>query len=1361
MVNELAVGYVSIVPETTRIGSMISRELAGVERSAGTYGRRIGDQLRQGMAKAKPIDVSELEQSFATAEKSRAALVKRTTAEVEGLRRKEAIAQAQLTEAEGKYAANSVQVLRAKDRLATASQKVALAEAKQQVEIAKADETLGDAKKALDDYATAVNQTGSRSAGAFRGITAAAGTMAKGTLSAVSMASKGNWSGLATGARGVFSSIVQQANGLGATIGNTLGNAGRGIGTTFRKIATGDVAGAFNDMKAAAGTAASGVKGAFSRMGNLFAPLVKFGAKAGVDSGRSFSSSATGAFKSAGSAAGSAFRSTLGALLTSSAITSILGGVKSAITGLMPEVISASDATDKFVSTLNFAGLDTKTIDALKASTKDYADKTVYDLADIQSTTAQLAANGVKGYASLAEAAGNLNAVAGGNAETFKSVGTVLTQTAGQGKLTTENFNQLADAIPGASGMLQEAMLKNGAYTGNFREAMEKGEITADEFNKAISDLGMTDAAKDAATATTTFEGAVGNLQATVVSGLSEPLNTLKPAITTAIGGISTILEPVFAKIGSLVEGIAPKIEGLAKRFSESAGNFSLEGISRPFGPLVKILDGAREAVGGFVQGFGGVKGLASTFGPLVGLLTGPLGLIKTALLDTFKGADVASIGQTLGATLKPIIGLIAQVATTIQGALAGALRTLMPVFGQLVTTLLPMLTGLFQQLVPTISSVVTAIVPLVAQFIAQLAPVLIQLIGQVLPPVIALIQQLVPVILQVVAAVVPLVAQLASALVPVIGAVVGAIVPLISQLVAGLAPIITMLVQTIIPPLTQILGVVAQVVQTVVVPVLTFLAGFLTNVLSVAFKILTPVVQTVFNVIGTIIKTAVGVITTVIKTGLSLINGNWRDVWNGIKSFVSGIWDGIKSAVSGGIGAVSKTIGDIMSTIKTGWDVAWNGIKDLGSKAWSWISDTATKTFDTMKGAVEDTFTRMRDGIGSIWEGLKKVFATPINAVIRFINDGVIGSYNWVADEFKMGKLSTLKTLPGYKSGGLVDLPWSSRRRDPYLGVTPNGAFRFEGEEFFVRRSSTLKLEREQPGLLDYLNRYGELPGHAGGGRVQFQGKTFTAQFVAAMRNAMALFGRGFHISQGGFRPRTSYSGTSHAGDAVDITSPVDNALIAALRKSGIAAWDRTGKGKWAPHIHGVPLPGFGSPGGSAVWQAQDYLRGGDGLGGRDNGPRGGGIMEVLKGLAEAIAAGFNSVKDWFTAILDKVTGPLQSLGSVGGGVLGDLVVGIGNKLKSDLETWLKDKLGVGGYATGTRSAAPGLAWVGERGPELVNFRGGEQVLPPGFSPALTAGAAAIRIGQLNLQLPDWVRDFDTLIRFIRDLELQAHSAR
>lgn len=34
-------------------------------------------------------------------------------------------------------------------------------------------------------------------------------------------------------------------------------------------------------------------------------------------------------------------------------------------------------------------------------------------------------------------------------------------------------------------------------------------------------------------------------------------------------------------------------------------------------------------------------------------------------------------------------------------------------------------------------------------------------------------------------------------------------------------------------------------------------------------------------------------------------------------------------------------------------------------------------------------------------------------------------------------------------------------------------------------------------------------------------------------------------------------------------------------------------------------------------------------------------------------------------------------------------------------------------GYARGTDSARRGLAWVGENGPELVRFRGGEQVIP------------------------------------------------
>lgn len=48
----------------------------------------------------------------------------------------------------------------------------------------------------------------------------------------------------------------------------------------------------------------------------------------------------------------------------------------------------------------------------------------------------------------------------------------------------------------------------------------------------------------------------------------------------------------------------------------------------------------------------------------------------------------------------------------------------------------------------------------------------------------------------------------------------------------------------------------------------------------------------------------------------------------------------------------------------------------------------------------------------------------------------------------------------------------------------------------------------------------------------------------------------------------------------------------------------------------------------------------------------------------------------------------------------------------------------GTAGYANGTMSASPGLRWVGERGPELVRFRGGEQVYTAAQSRALTTGS-------------------------------------
>ena len=291
--------------------------------------------------------------------------------------------------------------------------------------------------------------------------------------------------------------------------------------------------------------------------------------------------------------------------------------------GFASDVVNMSDSTDKFMNTMSFAGIDTANVEKASKAARDYADRTVYDLSTIQNTTAQLAANGIKDYTGLTEAAGNLNAVAGGNADTFGSVAMVLTQTAGAGKLTTENWNQLADAIPGASGKLQEAMLKNGAYTGNFRDAMADGQITADEFNQALMDLGMTDVAKQAATSTSTIEGAMGNLEAAVTGGLTDAFNLFKPAVTGGINAASTAVTSL-ATTG---------VQGLQTFFGQvkDTGAFT-------------ALQSAAQSAGG------GLQSLWTGIMAVVNAMTGgqPAGTAFGNVLNT-----VATAAQTVGGWLK------------------------------------------------------------------------------------------------------------------------------------------------------------------------------------------------------------------------------------------------------------------------------------------------------------------------------------------------------------------------------------------------------------------------------------------------------------------------------------------------------------------------------------------------------------------------------------------------------------------------------------------------------------------------------------------------------------------------------------
>ncbi len=361
------------------------------------------------------------------------------------------------------------------------------------------------------------------------------------------------------------------------------------------------------------------------------------------------------------------------------------------LTGIAHEAITTSDAMDKFKMTMKLGGFGSAEIARSSKEVKRYADETVYDLGDITSTSSQLASNGIKNYQRLTEAAGNLNAQAGGTKDTFKSVALVMTQTAGAGKLTTENWNQMADAMPGASGVLQREMKKNGAYTGNFRDAMANGQITAEEFFQAIEKLGTTKGAEEAAKSTETFEGAVGNLEAQIITSMDDVIDKMgKKRITnmingatSAVAGLTTGLMNVFAFMSEHTT-VAKTLLGLmvsifaTKRVADFIGAL---GQAREALAMFGAHEAATDAIGsggsgvspGAIGGAVGLKNGAAWLRRGVPVATAAVGVGTELLSNNNTGQKVGgSVGSVAGTALGAFAGSFMGPAGTAVGSMAG-----------------------------------------------------------------------------------------------------------------------------------------------------------------------------------------------------------------------------------------------------------------------------------------------------------------------------------------------------------------------------------------------------------------------------------------------------------------------------------------------------------------------------------------------------------------------------------------------------------------------------------------------------------------------------------------------------------------
>lgn len=714
-----------------------------------------------------------------------------------------------------------------------------------------------------------------------------------------------------------------------------------------------------------------------------------------------FGSASETAGNTAGIKAGNGFAGGFGAKLgvITGIAQSVAGKAIEAFMGLSGEITSASDSAQKFASTLNFAGVSEKQIKRLTASTQDYADKTVYDLNDIRNTTAQLAANGVPNYDRLAEAAGNLNAVAGGSADTFKSVAMVLTQTAGQGKLTTENWNQLSDAIPGASGKIQQALKEAGAYTGNFRDAMADGQITAQEFNDAIMSLGFTDAAVEAATSASTIEGATGNLEAAFVKLGASVLDSVKPAIT---GGMSWIADGVTNAVPVVQAGIEGLIGWFQRLYSKLEENGAITAFKSAWDTIRNAIMGVVNMVVDWVKlmppdGVAtAIKLIADTLNLIVGN-AGKLAPVLIPAVTAFLGFKTATAGITaVAGGLDGIFNAAVKVKNAANGV-TDLVNGIGGISGRIQK--IAASTKIAQNAQLAWNAVTSAGTAIQRAFNAVLkanpAGFWVTIFATVVAALVWFFTQT-EVGRKAWAAFTSWLSETWAALVEGAKAIWNGLGEFLANLWAtitggvqsawnGIAGFFTSLWQTIgggvtgaWTSITTFLSNILDGIKSIWTSVWTAVSQFFTDVWNKIVAFFTPIINGIRNTIGNV---------------LNAISGVWTSVWNAVKSVASTIWNAISGVVSTYIQNVRNTISTVLNAISGVWTSVWNSVSSFLGNIWHGITSAVSNGIQS----VSNTVGRIRDTVLGAVSGAGGWLYDTGRQIISGLINGIGGAFQWV----------------------------------------------------------------------------------------------------------------------------------------------------------------------------------------------------------------------------------------------------------------------------------------------------------------------------------------------------------------------------
>ncbi|AOT24546.1 tape measure protein [Propionibacterium phage E6] len=757
--------------------------------------------------------------------------------------------------------------------------------------------------------------------------------------------------------------------------------------------------------------------------------------------------------------------------------------------------------------------------------------------------------------------------------------------------------------------------------------------------------------------------GAVGPVLSSIVSTLASVFSAIGPVLSQLAGTIGSVfsaigpaLASVFGSIGSVLASVfsgvmsvvAPMLTALQPLFTQLSA--SAGQIGAAFGPVGQALSSSFQQVG-------------AALAPLLPMLGQQFG----AILSQLAAALAPVMGQLLAAAaqvLPTLAQAFGQVAGVLIGSLGQALIQIAPLIGQLVGVLI----GSLGQALTQIAPLVGTLVGVVAQLFAQLAP----LVGQ-------LLVQLVPVVAGILVAIVPIVGMLISQLVPVIVTLLQVITPIITMLISALVPVIQVVTQLVLAIIQAVIPLISAIL-----PAISALISALMPVIVMIIQVVAQVLQWLAPLIATLITALIPVITTIIQVVIAVAS----TILSAIGAVVGWLVGNVVPIISGVVGAIATAFGWVRDRIGD----AWNWIRNsIVQPVVDWFQSTIVAAFESVRDKIVDAFNAVKDGVGRAWDGLKDLAKKPVEFVVNTVAAGLVRAYNWVAtkfgaDEVKEPHVEFANGGFAGREAGFASSPilWAEAGPEAYIPLDP------------AKRTRSLGIWAKTGQML------GALPMADGGIIGNIIGGIGNA--AAAIGNFIKspiewLMGRVRDLIDGvGSSPFAQIAAKIPGKIADDIGAWVKEhmASIFGGGGSGSEAFDGWWNAAVAINPEMAPYKqiaatvaqnesGF-NPNVMNNWDSNAAA-----------GTPSGGLMQFIQPTFEAYRwPGFDN---WMGAV-DQILAWWKYVNARYGGPFN--IPGIAS---------LAGGGGYVGYASGTTSAASGLAWVGEQGPELVDFGGGESV--------------------------------------------------